>query len=296
MKTINFCKIPLIILALLVVSCSDSDKRVLFGETDYFEDFLWEKYEPVIMTRTLTLDFNDDAKRVLKDKKFKFNVFEALSADKKEVAKNIVVYKNNQKCEGNIIEISVDESEVELGIEFTKNASEGEHTLYLGEVDKNGLDDIDYQELGGGFIVEKNDVTNPLLLIVIWTSIIVVSLLIIWYIIAHYVLNPSTKFSRVSIQYPGSSDSKSIRVGGAYKLVCTNKDEKCSFLHKFFVGTIVYEKNDFWTHPFTISSGSGKKIRIGGKINYRIEPAIIMRNQPFSVYNKEDQEVIIQTN
>ena len=180
MKTINFCKIPLIILALLVVSCSDSDKRVLFGETDYFEDFLWKKYEPVIMTRTLTLDFNDDAKRVLKDKKFKFNVFEALSADKKEVAKNIVVYKNNQKCEGNIIEISVDESEVELGIEFTKNASEGEHTLYLGEVDKNGLDDIDYQELGGGFIVEKNDVTNPLLLIVIWTSIIVVSLLIIW--------------------------------------------------------------------------------------------------------------------
>ena len=138
--------------------------------------------------------------------------------------------------------------------------------------------------------------SNPLSVILRWILFLIVSILVVWYIIAHFVVNPSVAFSRVSIQYPDSPYEIDVRMKGAYVLHLDSKEHDCSALHKFFIGYEASEVNDFWTSPMKIKTGSRRNvIKIIGSGPYEIEPDDLVRKEPITITNENGQKATITT-
>ncbi len=298
--------LPLILLSLWFWSCkktTENPNRVIWGETEYYNNFLIKKYEPVIMTQTLELKFSDDAKRLL-NSDIKFEAVERNEQDKFVKVKGIKLYKNRILCADGILRINSKEKEqnIELGIEFTEDAKEGNHTLYLQVIDGGGLDRIDDTDLSADdeiilaheWVVKKNDVYNPLAKLLFWVGVAIIVILIACFIVSR-ITNPSTKFSKLYIDYHDGSGEKRIRMGSGYKLLCTNKKTRFSILYKFFVGVVKVEVNDFWEHPLTMKSGRRDSIRISGLGEYSLDEEETIRKEPFTITNNSGQKVTITT-
>jgi hypothetical protein len=274
---------------LLLSSCGDDSKGTFWGETKYYSNFPFKSYEPVIMEKTLSFDFNDDARqRITSD--IEFEVVEKDEHDKFVCPEGIVVCKNNEKCANNILKVKPTENEVILGIEFTEKARKGNHTLYLRATNTGGLDRIDYLELTNGFCVKKTEVMNPMAFILLWSIIVVIVILAVCFI-ASRIVNPSTKFSKLFIDYNDGAGEQMIKMGSAYKLLCTNKKTRVSVFSKFFVGVVKVEVNDFWTYPVTLKSGTRNNIRLLGMSNYQLDNDETVRKEPFSITNENGQKV-----
>jgi hypothetical protein len=281
--------------AMLFSSCGDENNSTgqFWGETEYYDDFLFSKYESKIMKQPLALEFNDDAKRLITSD-IEFEVVEKNADDKLIRAEGIRLHKNGEVCLNNILKIKTTDSEVELGIEFLSNAHKGNHTLYLNAIDMGGLDRIDYLELTNGFCVKKEDIMNPLKLGLLWTFAIIVVILAVCFIISR-IVNPSTKFSKLYIDYDDGAGEQRIDMGSAYKLLCTNKKTKYSVFSKFFVGVVKVEVNDFWTHDVTIKSGTRNNVRVSGLGEFEINTDETVRKEPFTITNENGQKATITT-
>ena len=131
-----------IITALILVSCEkEIDTSMLWGKTDYYTDFMFYEYEPVRMTKTICFDANEDSKGHVGNVKlsiFKMNNDSSFIPVKEE----IVLYKNGELCPENILLVSPQDKEIELGIEFTPKAKEGTHKWFLKVLDNGGFDRI----------------------------------------------------------------------------------------------------------------------------------------------------------
>ena len=98
----------ILIFPLCFLSCgkkSESLSKVIWGETDYYNDFLFIKYNPVIMTQKLEFDFNEDAQRLL-NRDIEIEIVEKNERDKFVSAQNIKLYKNGLLCNGNVLKIN----------------------------------------------------------------------------------------------------------------------------------------------------------------------------------------------
>lgn len=276
---------------LFLFSCDEqSDNSLFWGQTYHYSDFLFEKYKPVRMEQTLIFEFNEDAMKRWD------NVlhFELVDVNTKKRVENVVLYKNGNVCEDNQLEIGISDNEVVVGLEFLPTAHEGRYMLALQPESLNGLDRIDAIELENGIVLEKEDIMNPLAKGMTLGLIAIAIILIVWIVIAHLFVNPGTYFNRVTFDY-GSGEGRPIRMGSAYKLVCTNKSNKTSFLKKLFVGDVKYEVNDFWDTDFVITNGvRNKQIRFVGKDSYDINPDTVMKGDNFTVTNNKGEEVNIQ--
>jgi len=281
--------------ALLFSSCDNPSKGEFWGETKFFSNFPGREYKSVIMEQTLEFDFNDDAQRLIDN--IEFEVVKKNEQDKFVPVREekIVLYKNGKKCANNILKVKSSEKEVTLGIEFTKEAEKGYHTLYLREKGTSGLDRIDYLELTGGFCVVKYDVWNPLALIMFWGLVAIIAFLLVWHILSRTV-NPNIRFSKIYFDYnDGQGEQERRGIGKCYKIVCTNKKQRVSPFYKFFVGNIAFEVNEFWAHPVTIKSGTRNNVRITGLGEFELNSDETVRREPFTITNDHEQKVTITT-
>lgn len=294
----------LLILSFVLWSCdkkAESPDKVIWGSTDYYESFMFKKYEPVIMKQTLEFDFNDDAKRLI-DGFIEFEPVVKNENNEIEIAKGIILYKNSEKCENNILKIKPDEKSIELGIEFTGEAKEGSHTIYLRVKNANGLDRIDDTEismaesivLAHEWVVKKDDVFNPLGLLLFWIIVTIIVILTACFI-ASRIINPRTKFSKLYVDYQDGTGERKIEMHSAFKLLCTNQKTNFSVFYKFFVGIVKVEVNDFWTHPVTITSGRRNSIKVSGLREFQLDTDETIRKEPFTITNENLQKVTITT-
>jgi hypothetical protein len=263
--------LPLLLLLLTLVSCDKTEEnpnKVFWGETEYYADFLFKKYEPVIMKQTLELEFNKYAQKdgvsnieleaVKKDEKGKF-----------VHTTDFVIYKNGEQCTDNILKINPGESSMELGIEFNPKVKEGNHTLYLRVKNTGGLDRIDDVDLTMAddvilvheWVIKKDDILNPLLKILLWILIIIVILLAVWRILLRHKIFEPFKVRVLYIFYP-ESPMQTLKIKGCYKVICTNKKQSQSFISRFFKGKIIFLKNAFWTQDTEIVPRDKKSVRI----------------------------------
>jgi hypothetical protein len=291
MKTKHAFKIGLV--AVLFSSCKDEVKGEVWGETQFYSNFLFKKYEPVKMEQTLEFEFNDDARRLVTNDII-FEVVEKDNNDHFVVVKDVVLYKNGEVCPDNMLKIKPTEIEVKLGIEFTETTREGNHTLYLREKGQSGLDRIDYLELADGFVVKKDDVYNPLGLLLFWALVTLAVILVVCFIVSR-IANPVVKFSKVFIDYNDGAGERKIKMGSAYKLLCTRKRTKFSIFSKFFVGVMKVEVNEFWTHPVTITSGTRNHIRVSGLGEFELDNDETVRKEPFTITNDNGKKATITT-
>ena len=242
------------------------------------------------MEKTLVFEFNEDALKHWNN----VITFELIDINTKKKIDDIILYKNGEICDNNLLNITTADNEVVVGIEFKPTAPEGRYILALQHKSLNGLDRIDAIELGQGIVIEKEDVMNPLAKGLIWGLTIFIIILLTWIAIAHIFINPSTYFNRVDFDY-GSGAGKPIRMGSAYKLVCTNQRKKVSFFKKLLIGDVKYEINPFWDKEFVITNGIRRRqVRFEGKTNYGISADTVMKGDSFTVTNSRGETVRIQ--
>ncbi len=296
MKQMSFVAV-LLSVVLLTTSCQNKGGETsLWGETRYYKDWLWDKYEPIIMEQTLQFDFNDDAKRLLQGETFTFVVVE-FDEEGNEVSDQFVLYKNKEKCDDASFSITTADSEVVIGVEFLPTAREGNHKLYLREKGASGLTRVDYTELTEGVYVKKNDIMNPLAKGSAWSGGTLVVIFIAWLIVSRLLFWPAMSFSKVKIDYQDGMGPRQIRVMGAYELVLTNdRRKKDNIFEKIFKGSRVYEVNEFWTSPLTLKSGMRKSIQLRPRTRYNFNPLKPTRQEEFMITNSAGKSVKIQTN
>ncbi|MDR0939293.1 MAG: hypothetical protein LBN29_08080 [Mediterranea sp.] len=282
-------------IASFCASCDDDgEKGEFWGKTKFYTNFAFKPYVPDTMKQELRFDFNEDARRLLTND----IEFEVVERDNETadtiVARGIELYKNGERCADNVLAINPSERTAEVGIVFTAEASEGSHTLFLRERGTGGLDRIDYLELGKGLVVEKDDVYNPLAYWLVIGLIALVIVLALCFVLSR-VMNPGTRFSKVFIDYNDGAGERTIRMGSAYKLVCSDKPVKNGVFSKFFVGVVRVEVNDFWTRQVTIRSGHGHKIRLSGLGDFQLDNDDTVRGEPFNVIDADGKKATITT-
>lgn len=276
-------------------SCGkQAESGVIWGETEFFSDFLMKKYEPVRMTQTLEFEFNEYARDMLSGAALEFEIVE--QTDGAAVpAQDILVYKNGELCPDNLLVVGVGEEEAELSIEFLPEARPGYHKLFLREKSLNGLDRIDYMELGDGIYVQKRDVVNPLKFIVLLALSILAAAAVTLIAVSHLVLNPHLRFSYVDVDYHDGCGERRIRMKGSYKLVFTNESRRVSFLRKLFIGSIAFEQNEFWTGDLTVKCKSGSYLRLTGTSNYTFDTDDFVRKEPIVITNANGRKATVTT-
>lgn len=286
-----------LIIIVSFTSCKDKKDVVVFGETEWYEPWMWKEYEPVIMERYIEFDFNEEAKHWLQGKPLKFE----LRTIDDDPVKNIKLYVNDKYCADNIFVINVQDTEAKIGIEFEKTAKEGNHSYIIKYIPSGGeslkLDVISFESFGynNSIQAKKKDVANPAKVATIWSVIGFVALCVLWLIVSRLIIWSSTSFSTIYIDYNDNMGPKRIRMNGKYELVCTNNPrKKDSFMAKIFKGSKQYEYNDFWSHDVIICDGARKKVRVQGLKDFTLVGEN-RRNERFEIINDRDEKVTIET-
>ena len=258
--------------ALLFSSCKNKIQGEFWGETNYYSNFPFKKYKPIIMEQTLVLEFNDDAQQYIEGD------IELVVVERETTGqlvpineKEIILYKNGEQCINNILKVKTSENEVVLGIEFTKDARKGYYTLYLSEKGQGALDRIDYQNLTSGFCIVKHEVWNPLAKILFWILVVIVAFLIVWRIFIRPLMFDFFRITNLYLFYP--NEMKTLKIRGCLKIVCSNKKQSQSFVNKFFTGRIIFVQNMFWESDFVIVPRNKKSVRIRPQRLYSVMPS-----------------------
>lgn len=265
-----------IITTLVLVSCEKGiGTSMLWGKTDYYTDFMFYEYEPVRMTRTICFDANEDSEGRVGN--VKFSLYK-MSNDSTyvPVKDDILLYKNENLCSDNILEITPHDKEIRLGIEFTPTAKEGTHKWFLKVLDNGGFDRInDYSTEDEALPLllewkaEKNNVSNPLALGLGWLFFILLGLLLIWLFIMKPIMYPTFKVGNIQIISGSYYSTK--KINKARKLVVTSSPKRQSSVNKFFTGKIIYERNEMWKDEWELHP-KGKGARLVGNRKYTINP------------------------
>ncbi len=270
-----------LLLTVLMLSCDKTPQnpdKVLWGTTNHYTDFLFKKYEPVIMTKTLEFDFNEDAQRLVHND-ILFEPVEKEENGKFISAKGIVLYKNGQKCKDNILNVKSNEKSIELGIEFTGDALEGNHTLFLRVKNSGGLDRIDNTELSSSdnvilaheWVVKKVNVYNPLAKCLFWVLIFILVILAVWRILIRPMVFEVFKVKTIYFFYP--EVMKTVRLRGCRRVVCSKNKQSQSFFSRFFTGKIIYVQNDFWEQDVEIIPRDKKSVKVRVPRDFSIMPS-----------------------
>lgn len=279
---------------MLFTSCYKAVTSVAdWGEIEYYDDFWWNHYTPVKMEQTLLFDFNDDAKALF-DGEVEFELASKNESGAFVATDCMLLYKNGELCENNRLKINVNDVEVVVGVEFLPDAPEGCYTLMLNPINMGGLDRIEQIELENGFNVQKKDISNPLAVKTMSLGTAVLIIMLIWIILSRLIFNPYVKFSKIVFNYNDGCGEYTRRVGGCYKIVCTNKRKRISIFHKIFIGSVHVEVNPFWEHEVTIMSGTRSRIRIITRGEYAL-PDDPVRRELFTIANAAGNKVNIET-
>lgn len=297
MKKISLLLMTMIV-CMILSSCQESVKdSAMWGTTEYYEDFFWHKYEPVLMEQTLEFDFNEDAQKLLANEVFTFVVVE-LDENGNEIPNQFKVYKDSVECKDATFTVTTADKEVRLAMEFLPDAREGNHKLFLREKVASGLTRIDYTELAEGVYIKKDNDMNPLAQGTAWSGTTLLVLLVAWLIVSRMIFWPAVRFSRIEIDYHDGAGFRRIRTSGCYELVLTNnKKQGDNIFEKIFKGSRKYEVNDFWSSPVTLKSGMRKTIRITSHRRlFTSNPLRPVRREEFTLVNRDGNSVTLRTN
>lgn len=265
-----------IITTLVLVSCEkEIDTSMLWGKTDYYTDFMFYEYEPIRMTRTICFDANEDSEGRVGN--VRFSLYK-MSNDSTyvPVKDDILLYKNENLCSDNILEITPHDKEIRLGIEFTPTAKEGTHKWFLKVLDNGGFDRINEYSTEDDALplllewkAEKNDISNPLAMGLGWLLVILMGALLVWLFVLKPMMYPTFKVGNIQIISGSYFSTK--RINKARKLVVTSSSKKQSSLNSFFTGKIIYERNEMWKDEWELHP-KGKGARLVGNRKYTINP------------------------
>ena len=285
MKHRRHISVLLVSVCALLASCTTTPSGIIWGETDFYHDFLGKKYEPVIMGRTLELQFNDYAREQMTDREqITFRLVEKDENGREVVPAGINLYKNGILCEDNRLAVSVAESDIEVGFAFTEDASEGYHNVYLRAESLAGLDRIDDTVIANGIVIRKNNVHNPLAVLLFWTVIFIAASVIVWLLVIKPTIYPTFKVGQLRLQDPAPY-SALCPLKHYRKVILTNRSTRQGFLNALFTGRIKYIVNAVWSSEVIFEPKDKNSVRIRPSKEYRTDALILRKNQEYTLEN-----------
>ena len=268
------------------VACGGEDDAVreTWGSAECYEDCLFCKYEPEMMERELDIVLNPDACKMFEEcGSVTFYISE--SNERFVAPEGVALYYEGEKCDDHHFVVDLSDIRdngttqhlyLNIGRQFTDTADIDEYILYFGvnpndmkyasrvEVEEGVSHLVEVSDLNvefisiatDGIVLEKEVVMNPLVKILMWTSIIIVSVLLLSIIFSR-LLTPTVKVSRIAIT---GAYHKQLTVRGYSMVVLTSKRTKQGFLNKLYKGRILYEVNSTWHSDVTISPRNNKSV------------------------------------
>lgn len=310
MKKSIFYVLSAIVAVMTLSSCSGEDGKVVKGDGASFEiqsldDFLWKKDIAETISFTITTNFiecdsiNDAIVLALCDSKG--NVIDA---------SKVSMMVNGQKSEDNRICIPTVNGEHDTKVDLVLNKSllneDCVYDWYIKLISDAGLAKVFCENNGvtgqinvgeprvdDMHIRIKNDhVVNPL---TVWTNLvlwIVLAALVAWHVMSR-IVNPSVRFTRVTINY-GDTEMK-YDTRRCYKVILTNKPLKFGLFHRFFVGKVCVICNEFWDTQATLKMGYKDHLKVITKGDYDI-PDEMKRKEDFVIKNEAGKKATLLTN
>lgn len=266
----------------LCASCT-KETSTLWGETECYDDFLWVKHVPDTLKKTLCFDFNEDATNYM-TKPLRLGLFKKTDKGFVQLKGNEVeLFVDGKKIENNIISVSQECNELEIGIVLNKNIQNQSHFWYIRAIDNAGLEKINDNDSATLDVVmdikvKKSHVMNPLAEGLILFLILLLISLLLWFVLFKPILYPVFKVNKVTLIGP-EPYLNSIKIKGCRKLVLTSKNIKQTFINKIFTGEIKYSNSSIWSEDVVFEPRDKKSIRIRpDKNDYMVDARIISIN------------------
>lgn len=268
------------------VSCSEDpvDDVPDWATVGVFEDYFLKKYESPMLTRTLTVDINEDAKH-------KIHAPIALALVDSEgisVAEDKAqLYQDGQIAEDNVIMISPSDTEIEIGLKLNKayaQANEGVYYWGFEVLDNPGYEMLcgytseELAELGNlldspqqTIKITVNHVANK---VKVWTNtivLVVLSVIVAWILLLQINVPRFNQKHIRSIFIITNGARRCITnctsdADRSVEIVISSQELKQSFISKLFMGRKCFVKLENFPAELHMTP---KK---GGKVNYKSEP------------------------
>ena len=288
-----------VVIMLALPSCkSHPTDSLVWGKSTYYKDFLWKKYVPDTLYRTLRFDFNEDAQAYL-ERPLRLGVYYREGLGLVRVLENeMQLIVDGVEVPGNEIVVPPTTREMRVGIVFRPEAANKLHFWYLKPIDDAGLESINDRatnEMGDDAIYElrvyKNKVMNPLAAALLAILITIIVALILWLCLLKQMFFPVFKIQSVYLTDPVPY-LRTLRVKGCRQLIMTDKPQKQNWLNKFFTGEIRYEINDLWTSQVLFLPEKKNVIRIRCDRNiYMIDTNLIRTNDEYKLKNIDTKNI-----
>lgn len=302
-----------VIAVLSFSACAGENEPIVNGasfEIQSFDNFLWKKDAVDTVKFSINTEFVEceNVRRPL--------VLALCDSDGKIISQEkAALFVNGKKSSDNKVKVNVSNGKqiADLGVVVNAALLDDDATFnwHIMLCDDAGLSKI-YSEHSDGVRslvlddekwvygldvqIKNKHVANSLK---VWTNIIfwvILIALVTWIVLAHFVMWPSTRFSKVMIDYHDGVGPRPIRMSGCYQLVLTdNPRMKDSFLKKIFKGSCRYEVNEFWTHPVIIKNSAARNsVRVNNLRTFYLNGETL-RKQEFEIINENDSKVTIIT-
>ncbi len=285
----------------LVTSCNDEKEIATslqgmdFGESVYFNPFLWVKSDTTILNKKLQFEFNNYAIENDAFLQLQFTDNEGVKIDN-----NLVnVYIDGRLIQNGLIRVNADSEKVlkEIGIQFLPNLEAGDYHGYLVVVTHNfdRIDNFKISQLNNDNRIKQwsayyEKEWNPLALLLFWLFLIAVTALLLWFIVFRNKVYPKIRGGKLIINSPYY---KIIKLKGSRKLALTTERQRQKRLQKLFAGRIDYEVNPLWEPEIVLYPHRRKTLRIKLGLGYTITPFTTVLQQGSS-YELKKQNVIIR--
>ncbi len=245
------------------------------GDASWYDSFLfWSASEPEQLDVDLKAVFNEEARKDHSEV--------VLLVTESEGNDDFQLLYNGQPVENGKFTLRSDNDKGSiLSVVFHPNAEEGNHYFAIKTVIGSNIEkinDIPLKNYNMSLRAQYQVVWNPLKTILMWTLIIIVAALLLWFLIMKYIFYPSIKVKTIQINEPYFSK---ITVKGKRRVVFTNKPMKQGLWSRIFTGEILYKKHDVWTLPLVFEAGAKKKsLRVMRTKDYVFEPYTTMLKAP----------------
>ena len=235
------------------------------GSASWYDSFLfWGASDPDTLSVDLRTIFNGEAQ--------KDGSTVDLQISDPDGGKDFQLFYNNRPIEKGTFTIKSNSPSI-LSVVFNSDAKEGTRYLLVKTVAKHNLDKINDQpveqytlSLRSKYVVNW----NPLKTILIWLSILILTAILLWFLIAKHFIYPSIGIKTIQIDDPYFCK---LNVKGKRRVVFTNKKIEQSMLSKIFTGEILYKTNEVWTSPLSFEAGAKRKtLRVMRTQDYTFDP------------------------
>lgn len=295
--------ILLILSVLSLCGCStltdNNSTYAEWGSTECYDNFLWNKYVPDTLNRTMCFDFNDDARRFMKDP-IKLAFYKKNdSGDLIKVSKDeYELYVNGRLLDDYYIEVGPETSEIKVGIVLTEKARDTEHHWFIKIINDGGLERINDLEISdfysqGKIIKEitlnKEHIRNPLAVFSLFLFLIILAGCILWLLVIKHILYPCFRVGQITLEGPAPFASV-VSLKRCRRLVLSSTPKKQSMLNEMLTGKIKYLINDLWVTDIEFSPRDRTSIRIKHAKDFTIESKILKKNSEYLLENMETKK------